>query len=209
MQSLIIIFFQKNNKLKHSLLIITLALFIIIFGLTSGWAKSTKKKPYTVGIGDILEIKILQPIKSSDRVIVSPDGLISVPYIVSVKVKGKTINQIQKDITQRLADGFLNYPVLTVSLIESRSRIFTVSGQVKKPGSYPLRENTTVLKAISTAGGFTRFGSSSRVKVLRSKTRGQGYYNIDVNIKSVMNGNPEEDILVEPGDIIVISESLF
>ena len=190
-------------------LFIIIPLYIISTLLASADPKKTKKNSYTVGIGDILEIKILQPVTSTDRVTVSPDGLISVPYIGSVMVVGQTITQIQMNIQKKLANGYLNYPVLSVSLIESRSRTFTVTGQVNKPGSYPLGESTTVLKAISIAGGFTKFGSSSRVKVLRSRKDKPGYNNIKVNIKSVMSGNAEDDILVEPGDIIVVSESFF
>jgi len=164
---------------------------------------------YTIGIGDILEVSILQPEQTTSRPTVSPDGNISVPYLGSIKVKGKTITQVQKEIQIKLSRGYLKYPVITVSLVESRSRNYTISGEVNNPGAYPLGENTTVLKAISIAGGFTRFGSSSRVKVLRPRKDRPGYRRIKIDIKAVMNGEARADIVLEPGDIIVISEGLF
>ena len=112
---------------------------------------------YTVGVGDILEVSILQPDNISNNVTVTPGGEISVPFLGTILVKGKTITEIQRTIQYRLAQGYLKYPVVTVSLIESRSRNYTISGEVTTPGTYQLQENTTVLKAISIAGGFTRF----------------------------------------------------
>lgn len=164
---------------------------------------------YKVGIGDILEISILQPDKTSSRTTVSPSGEISVPYLGSITVKDKTISEIQRTIQWRLAHGYLKYPVVVVTLIESRSRNFTISGEVINPGTYPLRANTTVLKAISIAGGFTRFGSSSRVKILRPRKDKPGYIIIKVNLKAIMDGDAEADVEIQPGDIIVISESFF
>ena len=164
---------------------------------------------YTIGVGDILDVTILQPDPMTLRVTVSPGGDISVPYIGSVYVKGKTIAGAQSLIQQKLASGYLKYPVVTVSLVESRSRSFTISGEVIRPGNYALLENTTVLKAISIAGGFTRFGSSSRVKILRPRKDRPGYISIKVELKAVLDGDASADIVIEAGDIIVISEGVF
>ena len=81
-------------------------------------------------------------------------------------------------------------------------------GEVVKPGTYALEENTTVLKAISMAGGFTKFGSS-RVKILRSRKGQPGYEAIKVNTNAIMDGNSGEDILLEKDDIVVVSEGVF
>lgn len=164
---------------------------------------------YTIGVGDILEVAILQPDQMTSRVTVSPGGDISVPYIGSIYIKGRTISGAQKVIQDKLVSGYLKYPVVTVSLIESRSRSFTISGEIIRPGNYALLENTTVLKAISIAGGFTRFGSSSRVKILRPRKDRPGYMSIKVDLQAVLDGDAKADIIIEAGDIIVISEGVF
>jgi len=164
---------------------------------------------YTVGIDDVLEISVLQPDQLLRVVNVAPDGMISFPYIGSVKVKGLTIPQIQKEIQDALADGYMQYPVVVVSLQESRSRKFFVYGEVIKPGPYPIAENTTVLRAISMAGGFTKFGSSSRVKVLRQRENAPSYETITIDINRVMNGESEKDLLLTAGDMVVVSEGVF
>lgn len=164
---------------------------------------------YTVGVQDVLTISVLQPEQILNDVVVSPDGAITFPYIGTVKVKGLTIDQVQQEIQSRLADGYLKYPTVVVSLKESNIRKFYVYGEVNKPGPFPMDENMTVLRAVSLAGGFTRFGSASRVKVLRPKEHAQGYATIPVNITSVMDGNTNDDLQLKSGDIVVVSEGIM
>ncbi|MBI4309437.1 MAG: polysaccharide export protein [Candidatus Omnitrophica bacterium] len=164
---------------------------------------------YTVGVDDILTINLLQPERIENEVTVSPDGTLSFPYVGHLLVKGRTIDQIQQEIHQRLSDGYFKYPSVVVSLKESRSRRFFVYGEVNKPGPYPMEDNTTVLRAISMAGGFTRFGSASRVKILRPRESRAGYGMTQVNIKSVMDGDSQSDVILKSGDIVVVSEGLL
>jgi polysaccharide export outer membrane protein len=119
-----------------------------------------------------------------NNVTVAPDGSINYPYIGTVQVKGMTLEKIQDEIQKRLADGYMKYPVVAASLKENRSKKFFVYGEVIRPGTYALDENVTILKAISMAGGFTKFGSSSRVKVLRERKGKAGFDTIKVNINA-------------------------
>lgn len=183
------------------------AVTVLAFSPVS-WALDLSPK-YLVGIEDVLEIAVIQPDQFTTTVTVTPDGSISFPYIGSLMVKGMSLTDIQNDLQKRLADGYIKYPVVTVYLKESKSRKFLVYGEVMKPGSYPLEENTTVLRAISIAGGFTKFGSASRVKVLRQKKGGKGYDPIQVDLKNVMNGKSEEDVQLNPGDMVIVSEGWF
>ncbi len=189
-------------------------LFTIIFSLAiaaPGIAEEAAiiTDQYAVGVDDILEVSVLQPDELLRVVNVAPDGTITFPYIGTIKVKGLNITQIQEKVRTALADGYLKYPVVVVSLQESRSRKFFVYGEVIKPGTYAMAENTTVLRAISMAGGFSRFGSSSRVKVLRPKEAQAGYETVKIDIKKVMNGNSQDDILLKAGDMVVVSEGMF
>ncbi len=164
---------------------------------------------YTVGPADVLGIDILEPDKISTRATVSPDGSITAPYIGQVNVIGLTANQIRELIEKRLSQGYMKFPSVMVSLLESHSRRFFVYGAVIRPGEYDLPEKMTVLRAISMAGGFTKFGSSSRVKVLRARRQSTGYESIKINIKAVMDGDSQADLPIENGDIIVTSEGIF
>ena len=171
--------------------------------------EAAQEKAYTVGVDDILEISVLQPDELLRVVNVAPDGRITFPYIGSVEVKDLTVPQVQEKVRYALADGYMKYPVVVVSLQESRSRKFFVYGEIIKPGAYAIAENTTVLRAISMAGGFSKFGSSSRVKVLRPKPDEAGYETIKIEINKVMDGDSGSDILLKPGDMVVVSEGVF
>lgn len=172
-------------------------------------AEKEQKPEYAVGIDDTLEINVLQPEKFLITVTVAPDGSITVPYIGSVQAKERTLPKIQEEIQNRLADGYMRYPVVSVSLRESRSKKFSVYGEVVRPGTYLLDEYTTVLKAISMAGGFSKYGSASRVKVLRPGPENKGMEVIKVNINAVMEGNSQEDVQLRSGDTVVVSEGIF
>jgi len=164
---------------------------------------------YIIGNDDVLDITVIQPEKMALMVTVSPDGNINFPYIGTVPVKGMTLEKVQNVIQARLADGYMKYPVVSVTLKECRSKKFFVYGEVARPGTYYLEDNSTILKAISLAGGFTKYGSSSRVKVLRPKKGEKGYDTIKVNINAVMDGSSKDDVVLETGDIVVISEGVF
>jgi polysaccharide export outer membrane protein len=164
---------------------------------------------YLVGIDDVLDISILRPEQILVTVTVAPDGSITFPYIGSVKVKDMALSKIQDEIQTRLAEGYMKYPVISVALKDSRSKKFFVYGEVQRPGTYSLEENITVLRAISSAGGFTKFGSSSRVKLLRLRKDKPGYEVIKVNINAVMNGSSEADVVIQSGDIITVSKGMF
>ncbi len=184
------------------------ALFFVSFAALTHAADAVSSDAYTIGVDDILSVAVLQPEQLLNEVTVSPDGSISFPYIGNVPVKGMSINEVREEIQKRLADGYLKYPSVVVSLKESRSRKFYVYGEVVRPGPYFMQDKTTVLRAISMAGGFTRFGSASRVKVLKAKEDGSTE-TVQVNIKSVMGGDASADIILRPGDTVVVSEGIL
>jgi len=165
-------------------------------------------KPYKIGVNDVLDIDVIRPDQLKSTVTVSPDGSITFPYIGNVVVRGLTLMEVQEEIQRKLADGYMKYPVVSVSLKTSRSKKFFIYGEVVNPGAYSIEENLTTLKSISMAGGFTKFGSS-HVKVLR-QVKGQArYQTLKININEVMQGKADRDIMIKEGDIIVVSEGMF
>ena len=163
---------------------------------------------YTVGIDDVLKINIFHPETISTTVTISPDGYFFFPYIGSIEAKGKTLLEIQKDVTRALAQGYMKYPVVSVTLEASRSRKFYVFGEVMRPGMYLLEDKTDVIKAISMAGGFTKYGSTNKIKLLRPNDK-QGFEQIKINFDAIINGSIEENHMLQTGDILFISEGMF
>lgn len=163
---------------------------------------------YRIGFNDVLDISIIKPDKYETSLTVAPDGTINFPYIGNVVVKGATVLEAQEKIKNGLSGRMAN-PVVLVSLKESRNMIFHVYGEVMKPGSYPINENLTVIEGLSMAGGFSKYASASKVKVMRRRPDGSGNEIMKVNINAAMNGEPGADILIKPGDVITVSEGLF
>jgi len=203
----------KNTYVKEGFVQVLFSMVLVLLMLSSiapaAKAERMLFTPYKVGVGDILDINVLQPDELKKTVVVAPDGSVAFPYIGTVHVLDRTVDQIQSEISRKLASGYMNYPVVTVTLLESHSQKFFVYGEVNKPGEYPLEKNATVLRAIAMSGGFTKFGSSSRVKILRVVQQGVGYQPIKIKISDVMNGSSHEDKLLKSGDIIVVSEGVF
>ncbi len=171
-------------------------------------ADAVSNVDYLVGVDDIILVTVIQPDKLESELTVSPDGAITFPYIGKVVVKGLTLMQIQENIQTRLAD-YMKYPVVTVSLRESRSRMFFVYGEVKIPGAYPIQQNMSVLRAVSMAGGFTPVAATNEVKILRAKADQSGNETLTTDVSAVMQGKTQNDIKVEAGDVITVSKRFF
>jgi polysaccharide export outer membrane protein len=96
-------------------------------------------------------------------------------------------------------------------LIVELNQTYFVYGEFSKPGEYILKEEMTVFKAVILAGGFTKWGSPTRIKILREK-KDKDKSEIEiikVNIDAVMNGDATADILLKPGDVIIASTGIF
>ncbi len=196
-------------KVMKQFLMMLLLAAVLPVGNAFADEKTVMPEKYKVGADDILNIHVLRPDDFEIEVSVTQDGYISFPYLGSVLVKDKTLDEIQSVIEKELSEGYLRYPTVSVVMKESRSKRFFVYGEVTTPGAYPLDQNMTVFKALSVAGGFTKFGSSSKVKILRPKKDGPGYDLIKVDVKDIMSGSTNADILLNPGDVVVVSEGVF
>ncbi len=163
---------------------------------------------YRVGVDDVLDINVIKPEVMSSTVAVAPDGAITFPYIGNVLAEGLTLPEIQEAIQRELAEGYMEYPVVSVSLRESRSRKFTIYGQVMKPGAYPVEANMTMLRAITVAGGFIHPGSTGTIKLLRPKKASTDFTVIKSDVSSILDGR-DADVKVQAGDTIVVSMDKF
>lgn len=163
---------------------------------------------YKVGVNDVLTVAVLQPDPLSVELTVSPDGSISFPYIGSVQVANLTPAQIQDKIQTALRD-YMKYPVVSVSLKEAKSRTFFVYGEVTRPGAYPLNQETSLVQAITTAGGFTRVASTNNIKILRQNPDASGSNSLTVDVSAIMSGKKQDSEKIHSGDVITVSQRFF
>src|SRR5262245_17773296 len=164
---------------------------------------------YKIGVNDVLRISVWrQPELTLDSVIVRPDGRISVPLLDDVPVSGKTPEQLKGEITERLGE-FVREPAVTVVVLESRSRLVYVQGEVARKGALPLTPGMRVSDALAISGGLGPFADARELKVLREN--GSRYAEFDFDYNAFIDGKDlDRNILLEPGDRIVVQEkSLF
>ncbi len=157
---------------------------------------------YRVGESDTLQISVWKEPELSKNVIVRPDGMISLPLIGEVKVIGMTSAEIQDTVTSKLKAYLLN-PRVTVEITEIKSRRVFITGEIVRPGLYPLAGPTTVLQLIAQAGGFTPFAKRKSIVILRQENGRQLKY--PFNYSDVLHGRtPEQNIALAPGDTVVV-----
>lgn len=108
---------------------------------------------YRVAPGDRLNIIVFGQAELSGESVVDGANTVTVPLIGPVPVRGMSIKEIEQRITQRLAEGYVQKPIVSVRLTEPRP-IYVV-GDVKTSGSYAYRHGLSVMGAVALAGGFT------------------------------------------------------
>lgn len=176
------------------------------------WAADKAERPsgvkaeaagtYRIGKGDVLEIHVWKEPVLSRETFVRMDGMISMPLLDDLQAAGRSPMEVKKDIQARLSE-FIEQPEVTVILKAATSQKFYVIGEIAKPGEYELTTDITVLQAFAMAGGFTEWADKDKIIILRRE--GGQEKRIPVSYKEIVKGkNPEQNILIQAGDTIVI-----
>ena len=135
---------------------------------------------------------------------VAEDGTVDFPWIGAVSVTGRTQPEVAAELEARLGDGYLREPQVTVRVTARQNREVSVLGQVKEPGSYGFKERLTLVQAISLAGGLAPLAHRRKVKLIRETERGRETFEIDLG--RILDSK-DEDLPLEPGDIVFVPES--
>jgi polysaccharide biosynthesis/export protein len=157
-------------------------------------------KTYIIGPEDILFISVWREDSLSHQYGVRPDGKITVPLIRDVQAANLTPEQLGEQLTQALTQ-FINKPEVTVTVIQVNSKKYFITGEVNRPGQYPLVTPIKVFDALNGAGGFRDFANKKDIVIVR----GDGSKRLKFNYEEVLKGKKlEQNIPVENGDTIVV-----
>ena len=155
-----------------------------------------------LGPEDVITVDVFdQPNYSRANLIVPPNGRISYPLIGHIIVAGRTTEDLEKEITEKLAE-YIREPKVSVQMVQVHSLKYLVIGDVTTPGIYEMTRRLTVTEALAKAGYVTRFGELSKVAVLRMQKDGSTMP-IPINMKEVERGKLQ-DIYLTPGDTVVV-----
>ncbi|MCP5383871.1 MAG: polysaccharide biosynthesis/export family protein [Altererythrobacter sp.] len=168
---------------------------------------------YIIGPMDQLTIHVWRnPELGAEKIQVRPDGRITTPLVTDLPAAGKTPTMLAQDIRLQLSQ-YIEEPLVSVIVNEANSTFgqqIRIIGATEKPASMPYRANMTVLDAMIAVGGLSEFAAGNRAKLIRfDKQRGrQVEYALRLG-DLLKKGDSRANVLLKPGDVIIIPESMF
>lgn len=150
---------------------------------------------YHLGTGDELKITVYGEERLTGTFPVNGQGNVAYPLLGEVPAAGKTLHELEQQLSAGLGDGFVNNPSVTVEVANFRP--YYILGEVEKPGEYPFANGLTVFSAVAKAGGFTYRADKKRVYIHHKATDRETLYRLEGNTP------------VQPGDTIRIGERMF
>jgi len=162
----------------------------------------TDSPNYVIGSEDILYIHVWKEELLSKTIPVRIDGKISIPLINEITAAGLTPLQLKELLTQKFKE-YVENPTVSVMVMEANSFKIYISGQVRSPGVYRLRSETTLLQIIPMVGGFTDWANQKKILIIRKEDGKEK--RMTVNYKKIVSGdNPDSNIVLKAGDTIVV-----
>jgi polysaccharide export outer membrane protein len=164
---------------------------------------------YQIGPGDALEISVWRHPELSAKVPVRPDGKITAPLIEDLVAIGRTPADLSREIESRLKKYVRepNVTVLVTNFVGNSSEQVRVIGQAMKPAALPYKQGMTLLDVMIQVGGITEYASGNRAVLIR-QTEGNKQYSVRLR-DLLKGGDVSANVEVQPGDVIMIPESLF
>ncbi len=156
---------------------------------------------YRIGAEDGLHIAVWENPQLTLDVVVRPDGKISFPLVQDVQAEGLTTSELADLLHQKLL-AYVKEPQVSVIVTQVNAPKIFIIGNVARPGPYALRSDTSVLQALSLAGGFTQFASPRSIRLVRKSGAKQEVRKI--NYYNLLDAKGEGNYLLMPGDTIVV-----
>ena len=161
---------------------------------------------YRLRPGDELDVRLIHNPEFSDRVIVSPDGQISMPLVGFVPAAGRTPRELQAELQGRFRRELRQPDVSVIPRTFAQQRVF-IGGEVGTPGVYDLPSQIGVLQAVITAGGFRPTAREDGVILIRRTPQNRPAMRL-VNVESMLDrGALDEDIPLQPFDVVFVPRS--
>jgi polysaccharide export outer membrane protein len=167
---------------------------------------------YVIGALDQLNIFVWRNTDLGGKVQVRPDGMITTPLIPDLQAAGKTPGQLGEDIRLALTK-YVDDPRVTV-MVEtfqgSFSQQIRIVGATEKPASLPYRANMSLLDAMIAVGGLSEYAAGNRARLIRHDRATGTQKEYDLKIARLLKkGDSSANVRLEPGDVIIIPESMF
>ena len=167
---------------------------------------------YQIGPADELSVFVWRNPELSTRIAVRPDGRITTPMITDMIAVGKTPAQLAEDIRVVLSQ-YVQEPIVSVMVEKAQgtfSQQIRIVGATARPAALPYRANMTLLDAMIAVGGLNEYASGDRARLVRVDRATGRQREYDLRIASLLRrGDISANVKLEPGDVIIIPESMF
>ncbi len=167
---------------------------------------------YIIGPLDEITIFVWRNPELSANVQVRPDGRITTPLVTDMIAVGKTPAQLADDIRQALIQ-YIQEPLVSVMVNRPQgtfSQQVRIVGATERPAAIPYRANMTLLDAMIAVGGLSEFAAGDRARLVRTDRSTGQQRQYDLRIASLLRrGDVRANVRLEPGDVIIIPESMF
>ena len=168
---------------------------------------------YVIGPLDQLTIHVWRnPELGAEKIQVRPDGRITIPLVKDMPAVGKTPSMLEEDIRLQLSQ-YIEDPLVSVIVNEfagTFSQQIRIVGATAQPGSLPYRANMTVLDAMIAVGGLSEFAAGNRAKLIRFDKQLGRQREYALRLTDLLKrGDSKANVLLQPGDVIIIPESTF
>ncbi len=173
---------------------------------------SADSEKYVIGALDQLTIFVWRNPELGAKVQVRPDGMITTPLITDMTAVGKTPAALAEDIRLALTQ-YIEDPRVSV-IVDSFQGTFgqqiRIVGATEKPTSLPYRANMTLLDAMIAVGGLSQYAAGDKARLVRhdKATGTQTEYDLKI-ARLLKKGDTRANVRLEPGDVIIIPESMF
>ncbi len=188
---------------------IRLSTILLVLALTfAPDAAAAAEDGYALNPGDVLEVSVWKEEGMEREVLVLPDGTISFPLAGHIQAAGKSAQQVEKILADRLRKFFKDAAISVSVKSVTGNKIFVI-GQVQRPGEFLAAQPIDVIQALSLAGGFTPFAAEDEIRILRREGGKQTALTFDYS--DVEKGrNLESNILLKSGDVVIVpTEGIF
>ena len=157
---------------------------------------------YVIGTDDVLSIVFWKDKDMSADAQVRPDGRIALPLINEVQAAGLTPEQLREKITEE-SKKYMEDASVTIVVRQINSRKAFITGEINKPGTYPLTSPTTVVQLIAMAGGLREYANGKKIVIMR--TENGKPRRLSFNYNDIIDGkNLQQNIELKPGDTVVV-----
>lgn len=163
-------------------------------------------EPYRLQPGDSIDVRYRVTPEFDSTAALQPDGSVSLPLVGRLELAGRTMDEATARIREKASER-LREPEIIVLLRDYTKPTYTVAGEVGKPGTFDLRGEVTLMRAVAAAGWFKESSKHSQVLLIRRVDRDWGETKVFNLSREIGRKDFGEDPVIRPGDLIVVPQN--